>query len=252
MLAPMLVLLVLLVLWAGRSGHAGLAADLAAAEAATAAALCCEEGDAEMRESVVAKVLETRPGLDSLCVGGVRPAGERYVSESSMYFNPSDGGSVGGVGVLSVGVECETDGAVAPLRGLFPEVTVEGRASEVVRLSSPVGPSGLPRLEVDDARASEGDRFATFDVWLHRPSAGDVSVSWWVVAQVGQAAPGADYAIVSGVATVFPGDRAAEVRVPLIDDTLDEPDETFLLVLGNPSGASLDRPAAVGTIVDDD
>jgi hypothetical protein len=72
------------------------------------------------------------------------------------------------------------------------------------------------------------------------------------VAEVGQAEAGADFAIVSGVATVFGGDRVAEVRVPLIDDTLDEPDETFLLVLGNPSGASLDRPAAVGTIVDDD
>lgn len=251
-LAPTLVLLVLLVLWAGRSGRAGLVADLAAAEAATAAALCCEESDAEGRERVVAKVLAARPGLDSLCGGGVRPAGERYVSESSMYFDPSDGGSVGGVGVLSVGVECDTDGAVAPLRGLFPIVTVEGWASEVVRLSSPVGPSGLPKLEVDDARASEGDRFVTFNVWLHRPRAADVSVSWWVVAQVGQAVAGADYAIVWGVATVFEGDRATEVRVPLIDDTLDEPDETFLLVLGNPTGASLDRPAAVGTIADDD
>lgn len=252
MLAPLLVMLVLLVLWAGRSGRAGLVADLAAGEAATAAALCCEEGDAEGRERVVETLLEARPGLDSLCVSGVRPAGERYVAESSMYFDPAEGGSVGGVGLLSVGVECDTDGAVAPLLGVFPAVTVEGGASEVVRLSSPVGPSGLPRLEVDDARASEGDRFATFDVWLHRPGAADVSVPWWVVAQVGQATAGADYAIVSGVATVFPGDRTAEVRVPLIDDTLDEPDETFLLVLGDPTGASLDRPAAVGTIVDDD
>lgn len=252
MLAPTLVLLVLLVLWAGRSGRAGLAADLAAEEAATAVALCCEEGDAAGRERVAEKVLEARPGLELLCRGGVRPVGERYVSESSMYFDPSGGGSVGGVGVLSVEVECDADGAVAPLQGLFPAVTVQGRASEVVRLSSPVDPSGLPRLEVDDARASEGDRFATFDVWLHRPGAADVSVPWWVVAQVGQATAGADYAIVSGVATVFAGDRVAEVRVPLIDDTLDEPDETFLLVLGNPTGASVDRPAAVGTITDDD
>lgn len=251
-LAPLLVLLVLFVLWAGRSGRAGLVTDLAAKEAATAAALCCEEGEVERRERVLEKVLEAHPGLDPLCLGGVRPAGERYVSEASMYFDPSDGGSAGGVGVLSVGVECDTEGMLAPLLGLFPVVTVEGRASEVVSLSSPVGPSGLPRLEVDDARASEGDRFMTFDVWLHRPRAADVSVSWWIVAQVGQAAAGADYAIVSGVARVFPGDRTAEVRVPLIDDTLDEPDETFLLVLGNPSGASLDRTAAVGTIVDDD
>ena len=251
-LAPVLMLLALLVLWAGVSGRAGLVADLAAEEAATAAALCCEEDDAERRETVVETVLEARPGLDSLCIAGVRPAGERYVSEASLYFDPADGGSAGGVGVLSVGVECETGGSVAPLLGLFPAVTVQGRASEVVRLSSPVGPSGLPRLEVDDARASEGDRSMTFDVWLHRTRAADVSVSWWAVAQVGQATAGADYAIVSGTATVFPGERAAEVRVPLIDDALDEPDETFLLVLGNPSGASLERPAAVGTIVDDD
>lgn len=252
LLAPMLVLLALFVLWAGRAGRAGLVADLAAEEAATAAAFCCEDGDAARRERVVETVLEARPGLDSLCVGGVRPAGEHYVSESSMYFDPSDGGSAGGVGVLSVGVECDADGAVGPLRGLLPEVTVEGWASELVRLPSPVGPSGLPRLEVDDARASEGDRFAAFHVWLHRPRTSDVSVPWWVVAQIGQATAGADYATSSGVATVFPGDRVAEVRVPLIDDTHDEPDETFLLVLGNPSGASLDRPEAVGTIVDDD
>ena len=251
-LAPMLVLLVLFVLWAGRSGRAGLVADLAAEEAATVAALCCEEGDTEGRERVVAEVLAARPGLDFLCIGGVRPSGERFVSESSVYFDPSDGGSVGGVGVLGVGVECETDGAVAPLRGLFPEVTFEGRAAEVVRLSSPLGSSGLPTLQVDDARASEGDGFATFDVWLHQPQSADVSVSWWVVAQAGQATAGVDYAIVSGVVTVFSGDRTAEVRVPLIDDTLDEPEETFLLVLGNPSGVSLDRLAAVGTITDND
>ena len=252
MLAPVLVLLVLMVLWAGRSGRAGLVADLAAEEAATAVALCCEEGDAAGRERVAEKVLEARPGLELLCPGGMRPARERYVSESSMYFDPSDGGSVGGVGVLSVGVECDADGAVAPLLGLFPAVTVQGWASEAVRLSPPVGASGLPRLDVDDARASEGERFMTFHVWLHRPGAADVSVPWRVVAQVGRATPGADYAVVSGVATVFAGERAAEVRVPLIDDTLDEPDETFLLVLGNPTGASLDRPAAVGTVTDDD
>ncbi len=249
--APMLVLLVLFVLWAGRAGRAGLVADLAAEEAATVAALCCEEGDIEGRERVVAEVLGARPGLDYLCIGGVRPAGERFVSESSVYFDPSDGGSVGGVGVLGVGVECETDGAVAPLRGLFPEVTFEGRAAEVVRLSSPLGASGLPTLQVDDARASEGVGFVAFDVWLHQAQSTDVSVSWWV-AQGGEATAGVDYAIVSGVVTVFSGTRVAEVRVPLIPDVLDEPEETFLLVLGNPSGVSLDRLAAVGTIVDDD
>ena len=72
-LAPLLVLLVLFVLWAGRAGRAGLVADLAAEEAAAAAALCCEEGDVEGRERVVAELLEARPGLDFLCIGGAPP-----------------------------------------------------------------------------------------------------------------------------------------------------------------------------------
>ena len=253
MLAPMLILLVLLVLWAGRAGRAGLVADLAAEEAATAAALCCEEGDAEGRERVVEEVLAARPGLDLLCVGGVRPAGDRFVSEVSAYFDPSDGGSTGGVGVLGVGVECETDGAVAPLRGLFPQVTFEGRASEVVQLSSALGASGLPVLMVDDARAAEGSGEVIFDVWLHQAQANDVSAAWWVVEQGGsEATAGVDYAIVSGRVTVFSGDRTTRVRVPLIDDARDEPEESFLLVLGDPAGVSLDRLAATGTIVDDD
>ena len=174
------------------------------------------------------------------------------MSESSLYFDPSDGGSAGGVGVLGVQVECETDGAVAPLRGLFPEVTFEGRASEVVRLSSPLGASGLPTLTVDDATAREDAAFVTFEAWLHQAQPKDVSVSWWVESQDGQAMGGVDYALVSGVVTVPAGSRTAQVRVPIIDDDLDEPDETFLLVLGSPAGVSLDRLAALGTITDDD
>ncbi len=63
LLVPVLVLLTLFVLWAGRGGRAGLTADLAAEEAATAAALCCEEGQAfeSDRDALVAEIF-WRPG----------------------------------------------------------------------------------------------------------------------------------------------------------------------------------------------
>ena len=142
-LVPALVLLTLFVLWAGRGGQAGLTADLAAEEAATAAALCCEEGEQfqEDRDALVADILAARPGLQFLCIGGLQPAADpdrqgstdpEFVQENWLEFEPAAGVSSGGVGVLGVRFTCETDGAVAPLRGLFPTVTFHGQASEVV------------------------------------------------------------------------------------------------------------------------
>ena len=136
-MVPVLVLLTVFVLWAGRGGRAALTADLAAEEAVTAAALCCEEdmaGEAG-REALVEDMLEARPGLGFLCIGGPRPnAGDGlggFLSEEWVEFEP--GREVGGVGVLGVRFLCESDGAVAPLRGVFPTVTFHGQAAEVVQ-----------------------------------------------------------------------------------------------------------------------
>ena len=155
LLVPVLVLLTVFVLWAGRGGRAALTADLAAEEAATVAALCCEEdpaGAAEDREALVEDMLEARPGLGFLCIGGPRPNApadggvgpDEFLSEHWLEFEP--GRDTGGVGVLGVQFLCESDGAVAPLRGLFPTVTFHGQASEVVqrepRLHRRVRPQG--------------------------------------------------------------------------------------------------------------
>ena len=140
LLVPVLVLMTVFVLWAGRGGRAALTADLAAEEAATVAALCCEEGPggAAERETLVEDMLEARPGLGFLCIGGPRPDApadsgigpDGFLSEHWLEFEP--GRDTGGVGVLGVQFLCESDGAVAPLRGLFPTVTFHGQAAEVV------------------------------------------------------------------------------------------------------------------------
>lgn len=143
-LAPLLILLVVFVLWAGRSGRAVLVADLAAGEAAVVAAQCCgddldDPSAADKREAAVRQVLSARPSLDFLCIGGVRPAaleddGE-FVDEALLErFQPELPGRASGVGVVGVRLECETDGAVAPLRGLFPTVSFYGQASEVIAI----------------------------------------------------------------------------------------------------------------------
>ena len=266
MLVPVLVLLVLFVLWAGRGGRAALTVDLAAEEAAVVAALCCDERDAEGRERAVESVLASRPGLGFLCVGGPRPLGKKYVSQSSLYFDPDDdpddpggGGSYGGVGVLEVEVLCESDGAVAPLRGVFPVVPFVGRATEVVLLAPPLGAvAGVPFLRVSDARAVESEESMTFTLSLDRPARADITVSYQTMAgsafeQDTVCTSGGDYRRAGGTATIFAGQRGVEVKVEVCDDDIHEmAEETFLLRLSQPFGARLDRFVATGTIVDDD
>ena len=165
LLVPVLVLMTVFVLWAGRGGRAALTADLAAEEAATAAALCCEEGPggATEREALVEDMLEARPGLGFLCIGGPRPdagdGSDEFLSENWLEFEP--GRDTGGVGVLGVQFLCESDGAVAPLRGLFPTVTFHGQAAEVV-LREPRFVVGFDPTRVERGR---GHRHA---VGVHR------------------------------------------------------------------------------------
>ena len=263
MLVPVLVLLVLFVLWAGRGGRAALTVDLAAEEAAVVAALCCDERDEEGRERAVESVLASRPGLGFLCVGGPRPLGEKYVSQSSLYFDPDDdrgdGGSYGGVGVLEVEVLCESDGAVAPLRGVFPVVPFVGRATEVVLLAPPLGAvAGVPFLRVDDASANEYEESMTFTLGLDRPAQADITVSYRTEPRTAVegtvCGPGVDYRQTGGTATIFAGQRGVEMKVEVCDDPIHEmAKETFSLLLFQPFGATLPiPPSATGTILDDD
>ena len=69
----------------------------------------------------------------------------------------------------------------------------------------------------------------------------------------GTAVAGGDYGTVEGTLAFAPGETAKTIRVPVIDDALDEADEeTFAVALSAPTGATLDAGTATGTIRDDD
>ena len=55
-----------------------------------------------------------------------------------------------------------------------------------------------------------------------------------------------------GTLTFQPGDAERPVAVPVLDDTKDEGEETFVLTLSDPSGAILGDAVAIGTIVNAD
>ena len=68
----------------------------------------------------------------------------------------------------------------------------------------------------------------------------------------GTATQPADYAQTSGTLTFTPGQTTKTVNVPVVNDALDEADETFTLVLSGPSNAALGDGSGAATIIDAD
>ena len=261
LLVPVLVLLTVFVLWAGRGGQVALTADLAAEEAATAAALCCEEdsGGAAGREALVEDVLEARPGLGFLCIGGPRPdaggGSDGFLSEHWLKFEP--GRDTGGVGVLGVQFLCETDGAVAPLRGLFPTVTFHGQAAEVV-LREPRFIAGFEPTRVEVTEGPDAELVFTF---VAEPAFGeDVTLSYEVVDSDTTAEPedfvGGFASLLSGTVMIPAGANSVQIGLTLVDDDFFEGTEQLVLKLTGALPPTVvlddDRTSATGVIEDDD
>ena len=117
------------------------------------------------------------------------------------------------------------------------KIQVEGYANPEVLLS------------ISDATATEGpDVTADFVVTLNRKSSGTVTVEYlttWTVS----ATPGVDYQEVSGTLTFRPGETSKTIKVPIIDDTVNDSGETFGITLYDAIGADIDDGQGTGTIL---
>ncbi len=110
-----------------------------------------------------------------------------------------------------------------------------------------------PSISITDVAVVEGNTgaaSAVFDVTLSAASGRAVSVGWATAA--GSATAGSDFTAGSGTLTFNPGITALTISVPVLGDTLDEPNETFFVDLSAPVNASIADNRGQGTIVDDD
>ena len=107
-------------------------------------------------------------------------------------------------------------------------------------------------LSVADVAVSESAGNAHVVVRLNRTAPTDVSVR--VSTTDGSAGSPADYTSVNQVITIPAGQTQATVAIQIVNDSLDENDETFTVILSNAVGAGIDPVAgsAVVTIRDDD
>ena len=95
-----------------------------------------------------------------------------------------------------------------------------------------------------------GTTSAGFTVSLSAASGLPVTVGWSTAGIV--AVEGEDYASGSGIVTFDPGDVDKPISIDVYGDTRFEPDETFRVVLANPTGATIADGTGVGTIRNDD
>jgi len=107
------------------------------------------------------------------------------------------------------------------------------------------------RVAVSGTTVSEsaGNAAVTISL-LDQPSGSPVTVSY--ATSNGMAQAGSDYGSTSGTATITAGAMSTVVHVPIINDAVDELDETFTVTISNASGASIQTGTASVTITDDD
>ena len=141
-------------------------------------------------------------------------------------------------------------------------VVVSGMATNTDGVNGPasltltiVDDDGLPGLYIDSPSVTEGDSGSTtmtYTVTLSPATASVVTVSY-ADAGTGTAASGPDYtALAAGTLTFAANETSQTIAVSVNGDTLDENDETVVVSLSSPSGASLGAATGTGTIRDDD
>ncbi len=108
----------------------------------------------------------------------------------------------------------------------------------------------IPEVSVADATVTEGET-ARVTIRLDRPSAQDVTVRWSVTDGTAgngdHSGPSASQAI-----TFTAGETEKTVEVATVQDEIREGDETFTVMLSDPSGATLGRNSSATVTIEDD
>ena len=195
--------------------------------------------------------------------GGARDGLETYVASKV-----SDGTINRLINVRAAGADpndnhyWNTDGSTAYLStgdGTHPSQVVHVAATTIMRnalTSISFGPVISMGSGVTQAEGNSGTTALNFPVTRSGPTTAACSASWAVVPTGTNGADASDFvggSLQSGTVSFAAGATSATISVNVQGDTTVEPNETFNVVLSNPSpGASIGTSTSLGTILNDD
>lgn len=210
--------------------------------------------------AVNATITVVRSGPTTAAVGAAYSVGGGTATAGSDYT------AVSGVVTLGPGVTSKT--FTVPI---LADCSDEDNETINLSLSAPtggalLGPLGTAVLTINDNDAGGAMRFsaatysvseasASFNVTVTRSGGTACGASIDYATHDGTASQSIDYtAAAAGTLTFASGQTSRTFTVPVLPDTLDEPNETVLLALSNPTGgATLGNPASsVLSITDND
>ncbi len=197
----------------------------------------------------------------SLSTAAVAPVTVAYATADGTATAGSDYLAASGTVSFAVGQSTQTFNVT-----VNGDTTVEPNEAFVVNLSSPtaatiadnqgqgtISNDDLPSLSINDVSTTEGNtgtKTLAFTASLSVAASGPVTVAY--ATANGTATAGSDYVAGSGTLTFAAGTTTQTVNVLVNGDTTAEPDETFVINLSAPSGATIADAQGQGTIVNDD
>jgi hypothetical protein len=128
-----------------------------------------------------------------------------------------------------------------------PSGATIGTATKLVTITDD---DATPSLAPSDRSVAESAGTVTIPVTLSAVSGQTVTVQFATANGTGVA--GTDYTSASGSLTFNPGVTEQSVTVPVLNNSADQPDRTFVVNFTSPSNATVSPASATVTVVDDD
>jgi uncharacterized repeat protein (TIGR01451 family) len=211
------------------------------------------EGDTGSRPAVfivtLSRASPLRVDVDYATVPGTATPGVDYLPmTNTLHFFPGDVAQTIEVPVIGdvLNEESETFSVVL-------SNPINANLSRAQATATIIDDDPMPAVSVGDIAVLEGQGGTTnavFPITLSQPSGRLVSVT--CTTSNGTAQASSDFTALTRTLTFAPGQTATNFTVSVSGDTINEPDETFLVQLSSPVNAVLGRATGVGTILTDD
>ena len=146
------------------------------------------------------------------------------------------------------GMSVAPDGKVVVVTNMSLAGEDDWRHYALARVINPlVAPApGQLQWSVSEAQVNEGDGTVTLTVTRTGGSDGSVAVHY--ATSDGTAHAGTDYTTTAGNLTFAPAKTLRTITIPILNDTQNEPDETFDVVLSTPTGGATLGPTTTTTV----
>lgn len=191
--------------------------------------------------------------VDYAVTGGTAAAGDDFtLGAGTLVFEPGETEKTVSINVVNDGVN-EDDETI--------ELTLSNATGGEVELGIPehtytiIDPRPAVQFDTNTGKGTENaqiiHRPRRIAVSLSEPAASAVTVDY--AATGGNATRGMDYNLTDGTLTFAPGEQTADISLTVIDDSLEESDETVVFELSNAAGAKFGANTQhTYTILDDD